>query len=271
EQQAKAYLAWGEADMERGHYRAAAGRFDGTISLLSESHPLGDQAFQLREEAFELGTVTVAFLPLFVVEDGENAPPGLPGGVEDALLFDYWSQPPLFINTVDAGLQRRILRGEGVGRIPPTLRLLSQIGDYMDTDLIVVSELVNFTELEKDVKEERRTAKMEGGRRPVVQDTAYTAVEATLEMSAEVVFTVHDPHTRRIVDEGRVAWTVGGPIEYGTFAGNPSLLNLSSSNRDLFDDRALEDQRRIIEDLMADELAAAFADRVFGDVLRTIP
>ena len=271
ELQGRTYVRWGEADMDRGHYRAAAGRFDQALSLLSENNEDGTRAFELRAEAFELGTVSAAFLPLFVVQNGDAAPDGFAGDLESALLFDYWTRPPPFIDTVDPSDLRRLMRLLGVDALPSGAIVLSEIGDLADADLIVVAELADFSELEKNIKEERHAATMRDRRRPVEQDTAFTVVDATLEMTAQVIYSVTDRHSRRLLDEGTFAWTVGGPVRYGDFDGNPASLNLSRSDQELFDSAALRDQRRVIERLLVDELAASFADRVFGTILATIP
>ena len=271
EAQGRAWAAWGEADMDRGHYRSAAGRFDEALSLLSENSADGQRAFDMRAEAFVLGTVSAAFLPVFVVEAGHRAPDGFAGDLESALLFDYWSHPPPFIETVDPSDLRRIMRIAGIDALPSGALILSELGDLTDADLIVVAELADFSEVEKNVKETRQTARLRDSRRPVEMDTAFAAVESTLEMTAQIIYTVMDRESRDLVDEGTFAWTVGGPIQYGHFVGNANLLNLSASQKVLFDPEAQRDQRRIIERLLVDELAASFADRVFGSILNTIP
>ena len=271
EAQGRTWAAWGEADMDRGHYRSAAGRFDEALGLLSENSEDGQRAFEMREEAFVLGTVSAAFLPVFVVEEGHRAPDGFAGDLENALLFDYWSHPPRFIETVDPSDLRRIMRIAGIDALPSGALILSELGDLTDADLIVVAELADFSEVEKNVKETRQTATLRDKRRPVEVDTAFAAVEATLEMTAQIIYTVMDRESRELVDEGTFAWTVGGPIQYGHFVGNANMLNLSASQQPLFDAEAQRDQRRIIERLLVDELAASFADRVFGSILSTIP
>ncbi|NNM31731.1 MAG: hypothetical protein HKO53_01610 [Gemmatimonadetes bacterium] len=271
ELQGRTWAAWGEADMDRGHYRSAAGRFDEALGLLSENSEDGQRAFDMRAEAFILGTVSAAFLPVFVVEAGHNAPSGFAGDLENALLFDYWSHPPPFIETVDPSDLRRIMRIAGIDALPSGALILSELGDLTDADLIVVAELADFSEVEKNVTETRLAATMSDKRRPVQVDTAFSAVESTLEMSAQIIYTVMDRESRELVDEGTFAWTVGGPIEYGHFVGNANLLNLSAAQKTLFDPEAQRDQRRVIERLLVDELAASFADRVFGSILRTIP
>ena len=271
ELQGRTWASWGEADMDRGHYRSAAGRFDEALGLLSENSEDGQRAFEMREEAFVLGTVSAAFLPVFVVENGHNAPDGFAGDLESALLFDYWSHPPRFIETVDPSDLRRIMRIAGIDALPSGALILSELGDLTDADLIVVAELADFSEIEKNVRETRQTAKLRDKRRPVDVDTAFAAVDATLEMTAQIIYTVMNRQTRELVDEGTFAWTVGGPVQYGSFIGNPSFLTLSAPQRALFDPETLREQRRVIERLLVDELAASFADRVFGSILRTIP
>ncbi len=132
---------------------------------------------------------------------------------------------------------------------------------------MVITELTEYVEERRNVRERRREATMQRPRRDIQIDTAYVELSATLRITTELTFSIIDPTSRRVIDRTRVENTSSGTIRWGEFEGNPELLNLSRGQRDLFDAEAQRAERRDIEEELVDELAQRYADRVFDRLI----
>lgn len=264
------HLEWGKYEMDRGTFRSAAEHLSQAIELLRDDEDL-DHALLLRDQAFNFGTVWTAFLPLYLTGTAVDAPRGIDRELDDLLLFEYWSHPPPFVGQIDPADQRRVLRREGSGPQPPSTREASEIGRVLDAHYVVVTEFSAFSAQERNVRRSRKEARMTSNRRRAAQDTAYTAVRATLRLEGELSFTLIDTDERRVVDRTQISGSASGAIEWGEFAGDPEDLNLTSRDRELFDPEVLQAARREVEDQLIDQLAERYADRIFDRIVGRIP
>jgi hypothetical protein len=273
--QARAFLRWSEDDMDRSHFRAAYEHADAALGLVGGAHALATEAQALQRTAVERGTRVVAFLPLWRVRGATAALPAFFRDELNAVLqYDYWSAPPLFIASADPIATRRALRRAELHRAALTASEAAETGRRLGTDFVVAGELVAFASTENNLEETVHPARMRvrgaTGQGAAGRDTSYVIQAFEFALEATVAYRIVDVRTGRIVE--RVEETVRheGARRRGVFAGDPRQLDLTGSERSLFD---RDDQRaaeREIENQLVDRLAAELADDVFGRLLRQI-
>lgn len=271
--QARVHLIWAGREADAGHYRAAFDRAGQVFDLLSPGHPLADDAHVLQEDALAAGTRRVAFLPFWQTEAVEReAPPGLLTDLNDVLLYEYWTAPVAFVapaNPVDVGRELRRLRYD---RTVITRRQAAEIGRVVEADYVVVGEWTGLVRTERNVKETVRRAPLRGRASTIGgrTDTTYVEQRLTLELDGTVVYRIIDPLSRRVVDEGRVSAEASDRFTRAVYAGDYRTLDLSGSERSLFEDAERLAAEDLVNDLV-DEMAARLADRIFDRLLRQIP
>ena len=273
--QARVALRWSEDDMERRHFRDAYLQADRVFDFVGTEHTLAKDAEALQAEAVECGTRVVAFLPLWRTQQAAAvAPEYFLVDLNDMLLYDYWSAPPLFIASTNPVETRRTLRRMNLHRTVLAASDAADVGRTLDTDFVVAGELTTFVREEDDLEEERVPSRIRvrgnTGRGPQWRDTSYVVQTFDLVLEAAVDYRIVDPRTGRIVDQGVAHVRHEGRRQRGLFRGDYRQLDLSGSELSLFD---REDQRvaeRAIENQLLDRLTADVADGVFDRVLRQI-
>ncbi|PEN06803.1 hypothetical protein CRI93_09195 [Longimonas halophila] len=281
EQQADVLFGWADTEMQRGTYRGAYQRAARIFDFVPASHPLVAEAEALQTEAIERGTQRVAFLPLWRTETAGRALSEvfLPD-LNDVLNARYWSSPPRFIAAADPIEVQRTMRRNGTSRAVLSRREAAAVGRSVDAAFVVTGEVTEFTATETDVDEEhvrvayvpsrrsRTSGRQNGGNAST--DTSYVHRTYDLDVEAVVDYRVVDVQTRRVVDRGRARAEAEGEMEDGRFAGDWRNLDLSGSERDLFDPILLERRQRDIETRLLDRLADEYANAAYDGVLAEI-
>lgn len=283
ERQANVLFGWADTEMQRGMYRGAHQRADRIFDLVPSSHPLVEDAEALQTDAIERGTQRVAFLPLWRTETAGRALSDvfLPD-LNDVLNARYWSSPPRFIASADPIEVQRTMRRNGTDRAVLSRREAAEVGRSVDAAFVVTGEITEFTATETDVDEERtrvayvpnsrsRTSGRQNGQGDGVStDTSYVYRTYDLDVEAVVDYRVVEVQTRRVVDRGTTSAQAEGEMEEARFSGDWRNLDLSGSERDLFDPILLERRQRDIETRLLDRLADEYANEAYDDVLAEI-
>lgn len=272
--QARVLLRWSEDEMARGSFRAAYERAETVVALVGPEHALATDARALQQTAVEQGTRVVAFVPLWRVRSATAPWPEFFRDELNAVLqYDYWSTPPLFIASTDPIATRRALRRAERHRTALTATDAAAVGRRLGADFVVAGELTGFERVEDNLDETLRTARLRRsatGREAASRDTSYVVQSFDLNLAATVDYRVVDVQTERIVERHAITVRHEGPRQRGIFPGDHRRLDLSGSERSLFD---RDDQRaaeREIENTLIDQLAAAVATDAFDRVLRHI-
>jgi hypothetical protein len=266
--QARVHVKWGEEEMRREYYRAAHDHGAAVVTLLGPDHPRAGQGLDLQTEAIRMGTRSVAFLPFYPSEEAEEtAPEGLVGALNDLLIFDFWEEPPLFLRLSDPVEVRRELRRLRYDTQVVSRAEASEIGRAVDADLVVVGEVVRLGFEETRVRERVREVRTKSN--PPV-DTTYTERNFTYRLVAEVSYRVIDAESRRELDTGTVASDVTQALTRASYAGDYLDLDLTRSQRELFDEEELVQVERDMEDDLLDKLGPRIADRIFEGLLKQI-
>jgi len=273
--QARALLQWSEDEMARAHFRTAYERAEGVLGLVEAEHALATEAKALQQTAVKRGTRVVAFLPVWRVRGATDALPAFFRDELNAVLqYDYWSIPPLFIASTDPITTRRALRRLDRHRIALTGSEAAEVGRALGADFVVASELTAFEREEDDLEETVRSARMRvrgaTGQGSTWRDTSYVIQEFDLELEATVEYRIVDVRTGRIVTRAEDTVRHAGRRRRGLFPGDHRQLDLSGSERSLFDRDDQQAAAREIEHQLVDRLAAEWSGEVFDGLLRRI-
>lgn len=271
--QAEVYLRWADNEFQRDYFRAGFDRAQQALDLVGPQHPLAERALAMQATALEAGARAVAFLPFWRTEEvARDAPPHVVQDLNDVMFYDHWAVPLPFIAVADPVQVRRELRRLRYDREIITRRQAAEIGRVVLADYVVVGEWTEMQREERNLKEKTRRARMKGRRATTggSNDTIYVEQDFRLELDAEIVYRIIDPRTRREIDKGRASADVSGRVKRAVFAGDYRDLDLSGSERSLFED----DERLATEELgdeLVDKLALLLAERVYDRLLRQIP
>lgn len=265
ESKVRVHTHWAEQLLAQEAYRDAFDRAQAAIDVFSPNHSTVQAALRVQDEAVAAGTRYVAHLPLWQTEQvARTLPGGFLEALNDDLMLDYWTQPPLFIASVDPVAVRRELRRLRFDRTLITRNQAVEIGRVLETDYVVVAELTSFKRTERDVKERRRGVKTKGRN---ALDTAFVEVDFVVELEAEVEYRVIDATTRERIGERRVRGTANERFKIGQYPGNPEDLDLSSRQRRLFDTAEQDQIERALEETLIDDLAAQLAQAAHDLIL----
>jgi tetratricopeptide (TPR) repeat protein len=262
-----AHLAWAEAELAAGRYRAAYDRAEAARPFAGgDRRP--EEVDALQAEAVEIGSVSAAVFPLEV--EGGLAVRPLPRGfldeLDDLLGDEHWTRPPLFVRTADPVEVRRLLRShyDPDDRLDSP-RLTAALARDLDADLGVAATLARY---DRDVEETDRdtlTAELRGGGRG-----RYVRVVERVTLRAAVPYAVVDARSAVVACEGEATAEADGEVRRGEQIGRGSLV-LPREDQDLFDEEAQAEAEREIERDLQGRLAERLAGRVFDCLLREVP
>lgn len=266
---AEVHIMWAEELASQARYQAAFHRAQHAIDSFGPSHPLGQQALALQEQALIDGTRMVAFLPFGQTENMRRTAPGtFVDDLNDILLYDSWTIPPPFVGAVDnVELRRELRRVVGRGTSIVSRGDALELGRIMDADIVVSGEFVDYSEDERRVRTSTKKVKTLG-RNPV--DTTFTIKKFTLYVDALVEYRIFDTYDRHVIYEGQAEASASKQVERGEYTGDYRDLDLSSKQREYFDRDEHERQLQELEEDLLDQLSIRIRDRVFEQILRQV-
>lgn len=275
EAQGRVHLKWAQQEVEREHYRGGFDRATHVAEYVGPDHPLAREALALQEDALAAGTHYVAFLPLAQTDAARRATPrDLVRDLNDVLTYDHWAAPVPFIAAADPVQLRRELRRLRYEDVILSRRDAADIGRVVDADLVVAGEMTKFEAEERNIRNRERNVKLRArggsrsGRSSV--DTVFVEQTYTLDFDATVEYRIIDTRTQRVLDQGSVRASASERLKRGVFDGNWEDLDLSGSQRELFEDTDRLGREELTNELV-DELALDVAERVYERLLREIP
>jgi tetratricopeptide (TPR) repeat protein len=260
-------VEWAEADLSARRHRAALAHADQAIALLGgPERPEAYRALELRAAALEQGTIVAAMAPLWRSDDAAQfLTDGFLPALNDELELHYWTEPPLFIASVDPVAVRRELRRERYNRSVLTPREAARVGRELEADYLVTGEIGIFTVTERDVRRQVEKVSTRSGR-----DTTYTIESGTVTYRVEITYLVMDVYRGREVRRSSVDVSESGDFERGVYSGNPSDLVLTRNARRYFDPERRRDVEQDLEERVIAKVSARLAEKVYRDVLRFV-
>jgi len=268
EAQVRATMAWAEADLSARRYRAALSHADEAVALLGgPDRPEARRAMDLRATALERGTVFVAMAPLWRSDGAAQLmTEEFLDALNDELELRYWTEPPLFVASVDPVEVRRELRRQRYTRTVLTPREAARVGRDLQANLFVTGEIDIFTLTERDVRRETRKTRSRTGR-----DVTYTLESGTMTYRVRVAYLVMDVRQGREVRRSSVDVSESGDFERGVYDGDTAELELTRNESRYFDPGRRREAQQDLEERVVRKLSARLAEQVYRDVLRLVP
>jgi len=268
EARAGVYIKWAEQDIGRAYFRAAFGRAQKAIDILGPESAIGRKALQLQQAALEAGTRSVAVLPFWAsVGAQDEAPRGMESNLYDTLLYEYLSQPVLFVAPIDPGVVHRELRRLRLRSGEITRQTASMVGLTLNTDFVVIGWIESYS-FEEGVPEEiERRVPL---RRERSTQVTYIERRYGVDLTAEVAYQVIDPSASRVLGDETVVAKVSGQFRRCYYDGDYTTLDLSREERMLFNKEAWLQAEEEMEILLYNELAERIAASIFARVLTFI-
>lgn len=267
---ARVEYMWSRRLFDDGQFRAAFEHTTNALALIPPNGDLHRELVALQERAVADGSVIVAFLPIGQTDDVMRAAPDvLTDDLNDVLLFEYWSMPPVFVLTADPIVVRREMR-RITGR---AARVVSRndaidIGRALDADYVVAGEMNRYQDEEQRVRE--RTYEVQTrGRNPI--DTSYVVKRYTIDRRARVAYRIYDVRRRSSVEQGSADARSELAVERGVYPGNYNDLDLDGNQLALFDPNEIARQNQTLDEALADELAGKLAKEIIDEIMKRIP
>jgi tetratricopeptide (TPR) repeat protein len=268
EARAGVHIKWAEQDLGRAYFRAAYGRAQKALDILGPDSETGSRALQLQKAALEAGTRTVAVLPFWAsIGAAEEAPRGMESDLYDTLLYEYLSNPVLFVAPVDPGAIHREMSRLRIRSGEITRQTASMVGLTLNTDFVVIGWIESYSFEEGIPEEIERQVPL---RRDRSRRVTYIERKFAVEMTAEVVYQVIDPTASRVLGDETVVAKVSGQFRQGYYDGDYTTLDLSREERMLFNKEAWLQAEEEMETLLYNKLAERIAASIFNRVLQFI-
>lgn len=258
------HIKWAEQDMARAYFRAAFNRAQNALDIVGPDSETGKRALQLQKAALEAGTRSVAVLPFWAsIGAAEEAPRGMESDLYDTLLYEYLSNPVLFVAPIDPGAIHREMSRLRIRSGEITQQTASMVGLTLNTDFVVVGWIESYLFEEGIPEEIERRASL---RRARSTQVTYIEKKIPVQMTAEVVYQVIDPKASRVVSEETVVAKVTGQFRRGYFDGDYTTLDLSRDERMLFNKeewlKAEEEMETMLYNNLAERIAASIFNRI---------
>lgn len=260
-----ATVAWAGADLAAGRYRAAFDRAGRALTFVPPGSAAAAQIIRLQTEALDRGSIRAAFAPIQPSRVGRDLPRGFLDALGDELELDHWTQPPPFVLTLESALVRRALRDLGIrGALDP--RDTARLGYTLGVDAVFAGEIERFERTVTEKEREEKQARTQGGDR-----VTYTRIEDEVALAATVAFDIVEAGSGEVLCEREVERSARERIARGEYSGSLRTLDLSRSERRLFDVDARAEAEHDLENELIDALAERIADAAFDCLLAEVP
>lgn len=263
---ARIYTQWAEQDYSHRQYKAAFEHAQKAMETFGPESTVGQNALKIQKAALEAGTLSVAVLPFEPYGGEEEAPPGIEKELFDILVYEYLSDPVPFVAVADVGRVHREMRRLNLKDKPLTLGRSSQVGMSLGTDFVVMGRIDSYLREEEilDETEHRAAFKKDSS------STSYVEQRYRLTLTAHVEIHLVSTQRERVVDEEMISSEVSDKFRRGIYEGDPSELDLSLSEQNLFDEEELYRAEQELVTRLLDELAGRLAENIFEEVLRFV-
>lgn len=260
-------MSWARHEFNQGRLRESFRQAGHAIIMAGGTQSPGARAaLRLQAQALEVGTVRLVGFPFEVDEDAAGISYDALTTLHDHLLLDAWRKPPPFVFVIDPAVARAEIREGRYDEGGITTREAVRIGRTLETDFVVLGDILSFSASESGVESTPETTRTGDGR-----IVTYHRVTGRLNLTMSVRLTLIDVSRRRLVETQRFTVSRGRDFERGSYSGDPGELRVSRSLRNLFAPGRMAGLRQDLEDVVVEEAARRFAQRAFREVLARIP
>jgi len=265
---ARVFIKWAEQDLAGEYFRAAFDHAQKAIDILGPDSASSANALEIQKAALKAGTRTVAVLPLWSSRRvADEAPRGMVRELYDVLLYEYLSDPVLFVAPADPGRIHREIRRLRFRDKEITRQMAARIGQNLYTDFVVIGRVETYLQEEKILQEKAHKVRLRSDKSLY---TSYIEQKYTVKLTAEVKYQIIDSTMRRVVDNKTVNTEVSDQFRRGIYDGDYTNLDLSRSERRLFNREELHRAEQELEDRLIDKLAERLADSIYKRIFRLI-
>jgi hypothetical protein len=185
----------------------------------------------------------------------------------DILLYEYLSEPVLFVAVADPGMVHREIRRLRFRDRALSRNMAVRVGQNINTDFVVIGSIESYLQEEKDPQEKVHKVRL---RKDKSSFTTYVEKKYTVKLTVEVEYQIIDSTKRRVIEEKTINTNVSDKLRRGYFDGDYTTLDLSRSERRLFNTEEWRRSEKKLEDKLIDKLAERLADRIYKRILGLI-
>lgn len=244
----QALILWGEDDLAAGRYRSALAHADEAIGR-SAGQDGRNAAADLRRRVIEVGTLVVAFTPVALPE-GIDAPRYFVHELNEELMVNRWSDPPVLVASSDPISVRQAIQGRGRKDIPLSPKIAGDIARELDADFAFIGTITKFNREERDKKKERVNLQTRSG-----GDAEFLRFSADLHVQVEIAFSLVEAGKVTAVKSAKVSGHESDKIRWAEYDGDYRDLVVSREDFALFDEERRNERVEAIEGSLISELA----------------
>ncbi|MFT4604284.1 MAG: hypothetical protein ACI9W4_001014 [Rhodothermales bacterium] len=266
---AEILLDLARADMDLGRFKSG---YDTALRAVEVLDPYDNdyevEARELAGQALQEGIRGLALVPFVQTDHWRRAASeDLAADINDAIAFGETGRQSEFIALLDPGQTRRVARAMGLGRRPMGRADFRELGEQVNADYVLGGEMVTFTRTDR-VRRDRERKTSTRGRGGV--DTTYTWQQIDITIKGVLEYRAYDLATGDFVLEGSVDADTKQRVERALYPGNWETLDLTGSERLLFDPAEWQEQERDLMIALSDQLAERLMRKVDDGLTRLI-
>jgi tetratricopeptide (TPR) repeat protein len=265
---ARVYTMWAEQDLAREYFRTAFSHAQKAIDIFGPGSGSSVTALEIQRIALTAGTRIVAVLPFWSSEGVEDeAPQGIVRELYDILLYEYLSEPVPFVALADPGKVHRELRRLRLRDKALTRNMAARVGQNLNTDFVIIGTMESYLQEEKDPQEKMHKVPL---RKDKSSFATYLEKKYTARLTVEVKYQIIDSVRRRVIEEKTINTSASDKFRRGYFDGDYTTLDLSRSERRLFNTEEWRRAEQKLEERLIDQLAERLADSIYKRILGLI-
>jgi hypothetical protein len=266
---AEVLLNLARADMELGRFKSG---YDTALRAVEVLDPYDDDyeiaARELADQALQEGIRGLALVPFVPTDQWRRvASADLAADINDAIAFGETGRQSEFIALLDPGQTRRVARAMGLGGKAMGRADFRELGEQVNADYVLGGELVTFSRTDR-VRRDRERKTRTRGRGGV--DTTYTWQQIDITIKGVLEYRAYDLVTGDFVLEGSVDAEAKQRVERAVYPGSWETLDLTGSERLLFDPAEWQEQERGLMIDLSDQLAERLMRKVDDGLTRLI-
>jgi tetratricopeptide (TPR) repeat protein len=264
----RSYTNWAEQDLIKEYFRAAFDHAQMAIDIFGPEHSASMDALKIQQAALDAGTRILAVLPFWPSDEAlDEMPRGFARESYDVLVYEFMDEPIPFIVPIEPGQIHREIRRLRLRDREITQRMAARIGQNIGADFVVTGEIRTFLENEIITQEKEHEAPFKRDKSKV---GVYIEQRYKLKLTTRIRFQVIDSLTRRILAEDSARSEASDQFRRGIYEGDHTELELSRSERRLFDRDRLRRAEQELIDRLIDKLAERLAEKIYNRTLHFI-
>ncbi len=262
------FINWAEQDLANAFYRDSFNHAQQAIDILGPDGTAGMYALEIQQAALDEGTRTVAVLPFWLENRvGRDVSRGKARELYDVTLYEYLDEPVLFVVFAEPGDIHREIRRLNLRDQPLSRQMAARVGQNLGVDFVVIGWVDSFVHEENILQEETHRVPLRSDKTRLAE---YVEQRYRLRITAAFAYRIIDSFTRRNLYDDTFREEVSDQFNRGIYDGDFNNLDLSRSERRLFNAERLYEDEQDLEDRLTDKIAERLADNLRKRILGMI-